>query len=107
MLSIAHLKSEARKVKSVENSGNRICLEIHDEVGTASKDAECAVTSCQVSVFAHGKGLCLQCVLRLAVFHQVVDQVAYCVDGFLMDRVDLCMQERMEEAALDRVEGLD
>ena len=35
MLSIVHLKSKARKVESVENSGNRICLEIHDKVGTA------------------------------------------------------------------------
>ena len=38
----------------------------HDEVGTASKDA---ATGCQVGAFAHGKGLCLQCVLQPATFH--------------------------------------
>ena len=36
----------------------------------------------------------------------VVGQVAYRVDGFSTGRVDLFVQKRMEEAALDRVEGL-
>ena len=69
----------------LENPENRICPEIHDKVGTASKDAERAVTSCQVGTFAHGKGLCLQCMPRPAVFHGVVGQVAYCVHGFSTD----------------------
>lgn len=41
-----------------------------------------------------------------AAFHQVVGQVAYRVDGFLTDHINLLVQERME-AALDRVEDLD
>ena len=69
----------------LENPENRVCLEIHDKVGTAGKDVECAVMSCQVGTFAHGKGLCLQCMPWPAVFHGVVGQVAYCVNGFLMD----------------------
>ena len=73
----------------LKNPENYICLEIHDEVGTTSKDAERAVTSCWVGAFAHGKGLCLQCVPQPATFNRVVGQVAYCVDRFLMDRLDL------------------
>ena len=67
---------------------------------------ECTVTGCWVGAFAHGKGLCLQCMPWPAAFHQVVGQVAYRVDGFSTDHINLLVQERME-AALDRVEDLD
>ena len=39
---------------------------------------------------------------RPAAFHRVVGQVTYRVDGFSTDRVDLLIQEGMEEDALDR-----
>ena len=105
-MTCTHLNALSVLQTVLEDPENRICLEIHNKVGTASKDTERAVAAGLVCVFAHGKGLCLQCVPWPAMFHRVVGQVTYRVDGFSTDRVDLLIQEGLEEDALDRGEGL-
>ncbi len=90
----------------LEHPENRIRLEIHDKVGATRKDAERAVAGTGVCSFAHRKGLSLQCVPRPAALHRVVGQVAYCVDRFPTDRVDLLVQEGVEEDALNGGESL-
>jgi hypothetical protein len=80
----------------LENPKNCICLEIHDEVWTASKDAERAITGAGVGALAHGKSLSLQCVPWSATLHGIIGEIAYRVNGFSTDRVGLLMQERMK-----------
>jgi len=80
---------------------NCIRLEIHDKVRATGEDTERAVARARICSFTHGEGLSLQCVPRPTALHRVVGQVAYSVDGFSADRVDLFVQEGMQEEALN------
>ena len=56
----------------LENREDGICLEVHDEIGTACKDAEGGLAGVDVRTVCHGKGLRLEGMPGTAAFHGIV-----------------------------------
>lgn len=69
----------------LQNSYDRICLQIHDQVGRSCKHPERSFSETRIGVLSHGECLYLESMPRSTAFHGVVGEIGDGIDGFPPD----------------------